>query len=862
MKVDELRQTYLDFFKSKGHQAFASDSLVPADDPSLLFTGAGMNQFKPYFLGLKKDVKRATSCQKCLRTADLDRVGKTNYHHSFFEMLGNFSFGDYFKEEAIAYGWEFVTKVMKIPTDNLWVSVYEEDDEAFAIWKNKIGVPEARIVRMGAEDNFWPSNAPKDGPNGPCGPCSEIYVGKVPGKGVEIWNLVFTQFDRQSDGSLLPLPQKNIDTGMGLERAASVLQGVESNFDIDTFKKIRQGLQALMRPGSSTDRAHENATMDHARAAIFSIADGALPSNEGRGYVVRKLIRLGSDHFEKAGTPLTPRTFFKLAPVIVGVYGAAYPDIQDREKTILSILENEERAYEDSCRRAEGARQGSMSVDEFAFMLYDTYGLPVDKIKDKFSSDGMVFNEAKFSEYLNQQKQRSRQSSKLTGEIFTKTNLYTFIEGVPPTTFLGYDEAECADAALLRIIKNDAVAPEISQDEEGMLLFDRSVFYAESGGQIGDTGLIEGPGFRAEVLDTQYLEKCIGHKVRVLLGKAVIGQKLVLKVDAKRRADIMKNHTATHLLQSALRKTLGDHVKQSGSLVSQDYLRFDFTHFSAVDAKAMAAIELLVNAQIQKNITLSKRVMTKEGAVQEGAIAFFGEKYGDQVRVVTIGDFSKELCGGTHLNSTGEIGLFKIVSEGSIQAGVRRIEALTGRAAMALTQDQDNEIEALSREFGVDNQALPAELKKTQERVSAARNRLTQLAAGRIKSFWDKTVLTPALGEVAVLTQRVDGADAELLKQAAESLKTSPFSYAVLLASGAQDKISMAVAASPDLVQKGFHSGKIVKEISVMVDGNGGGRPDFAIGGGKNVLKAAEAIQWGERQIRREVDGLLSGTKS
>ena len=861
MKVDELRKTYLDFFKSKQHPIFSSDSLVPADDPSLLFTGAGMNQFKPYFMGLKKDLKRATSCQKCLRTADLERVGKTAYHHSFFEMLGNFSFGDYFKEEAIAYGWEFVTKVMKIPTDNLWVSVYEEDNEAYLIWKNKIGLPESRIVRMGPEDNFWPANAPKDGPNGPCGPCSEIYVGKVPGKGVEIWNLVFTQFDRQSDGSLKNLPQKNIDTGMGLERAASVLQGVESNFDIDSFQKIRGSLKNLLRSGGNT--AHENAAMDHARAAIFSIADGALPSNEGRGYVVRKLIRLGSDHFEKAGIPVEHRSFFKLVPVIVDVYGSVYPEILDRQKTISSIIENEEKAYEESCKRAESARQGTMSADEFAFMLYDTYGLPTDKIKDKFTKDGLSFNEVKFSEYLNQQKQRSRQSSKMAGEIFAKTNLYTFIEGIPATQFLGYDATECADAKLLRIIKNDAIASEISEGEEAIFLFDRSPFYAESGGQIGDAGTVEAPGFKAEVLDSQYLEKCIGHKVRVLSGKAATDKKYHLKVAADRRADIMKNHTATHLLHSALRKTLGDHVKQSGSLVAKDHLRFDFTHFSAVDAKSLAAIEAMVNQEIQKNIKLNKRVMSKEEATREGAIAFFGEKYGDQVRVITIGDFSKELCGGTHLNSTSEIGLFKIIAEGSIQAGVRRIEAVTGRAAAVFVKDQEKEIEMLSRQFGAKPESLEQDLKKTSERVSAVKNRLSQLMAGRIKSRWTDEMAKISVSQgVPVISKRMDGADADLLKLAVDVLKSSGRSFAALLSAGTEDKVSIAVAASEDLVKKGFHAGKIVKEISAMVDGNGGGRPDFAVGGGKNISKAAQAITSGEAQIRHVLDALLSGKTS
>ncbi len=672
---------------------------------------------------------------------------------------------------------------------------------------------------------------------------------------------MFTQFDRQSDGTLKNLPQKNIDTGMGLERAASVLQGVESNFDIDTFQRIREGLRALMKSGH--DRAHENAAMDHARAAIFSIADGALPSNEGRGYVVRKLIRLGSDHFEKAGTPVTPRTFFKLAPVVIDVYGTAYPEIRDRQKTIISILENEEKAYEESCRRAEVARQGSMSVDEFAFMLYDTYGLPVDKIKEKFSKDGLAFSEAKFSEYLNQQKERSRQSSKLAGEIFAKTNLYDFIEGIPPTKFLGYESLESSDAGLLRVLKNEAIAAEISQGEEGVLLFDRSPFYAESGGQTGDAGVIEGKNFKAEVLDTQYLEKCIGHKVRVLSGSAKPGEKYSLKVTADRRLDIMKNHTATHLLHSALRKVLGDHVKQSGSLVAKDYLRFDFTHFSAVDVKQLSAIEALVNGEIQKNIQLIKRVMSKDEAVREGAIAFFGEKYGDEVRVVAIGDFSKELCGGTHLNSTGEIGLFKFVSESSIQAGVRRIEAVTGRVANELIQKEAEELSALTRIFKTDKDSLSEVLKKSVITLNDLQNRmansLNAAVRARIADDFQKT--TEFLG-AKVFTLRLPGADTESLKNAHEYLKTLKTPFLAFLVSYYEGKITFAVSASGDLVQKGFHSGRIVKEISAIVEGSGGGRPDFAIGGGKNISKGDEAIKFGENQIRQELDALTSGRKS
>ncbi|MGH7197754.1 MAG: alanine--tRNA ligase [Candidatus Omnitrophota bacterium] len=845
--TDSLRKRYLDFFRSKDHRVFGSDSLVPADDPSLLFTGAGMNQFKPYFLGLKKDVRRAASCQKCLRTADLDRVGKTAYHHSFFEMLGNFSFGDYFKEEAIAWGWEFVTKELGLPKDRLWVSVFEEDSEAFDIWKKKIGLPDARIVRMGAEDNFWPSNARLDGPNGPCGPCSEIYVGETPGKGVEIWNLVFTQYDRQSDATLIDLPQKNIDTGMGLERTAAVLQGVETNFDADNFKKIRLGLRSLIASGS--ELAHENAAMDHARAAVFSIADGALPSNEGRGYVVRKLIRLGSDHFEKAGTPKVRRTFFKLVPFVVDVYGAVYPELADRQKTISSILENEEKAYEESCRRAEGARQGAMSADEFAFMLYDTFGLPVDKIKDKFSKERLLFNEEKFIEVLNQQRERSRASSKIAGEIFSKKGAYGLADDIARTEFTGYHATE-GDGTLLRVIKNNEKVKSLKAGEEGVLIFNRTPFYAEAGGQVGDTGEITAKDFQAAVLDTQVLEKAIAHKVRVGKGEAREVETYHLKVDGARRADIMKNHTATHLLHSALRKVLGEHVKQSGSLVAPDRLRFDFTHFKAVEPDTLRKVEDLVNAEIKKNTPLEKKVLPKDAALKEGAIAFFGEKYEDEVRVVSIGEFSKELCGGTHLHSTGEIEHFKIISEGSIQAGVRRIEAVTGRKALQAVEESLKEVESLARAFGSSPEGLPLELKRRAEKVEGLKNRLMGLAGGKMKAAaaeaFDRSMEDRGV-KIVILKTR--GADVALLETAAKHLRSLNKSFAAVLASESEGKVSFAVAGSDDLVKKGFHSGRIVKDVAAVVLGNGGGRPDFAVGGGKGVEKENEAIELGKREI-------------
>jgi len=821
---------------------FPSDSLVPEDDPSLLFTGAGMNQFKPYFLGLKKDVKRATSSQKCLRTADLDCVGKTAYHHTFFEMLGNFSFGDYFKEEAIAWGWEFVTKALKLSPSKLWVSVYEKDDEAFQLWKTKVGIPESRIVRMDAVDNFWPSNAQKDGPNGPCGPCSEIYVGETTGKGVEIWNLVFTQFDRQSDGTLKNLPQRNIDTGMGLERTASVLQGVESNFDTDNFKKIRSELKGLMSSGENT--VQENAAMDHARAAIFAIADGALPSNEGRGYVVRKLIRLGSDHLEKAGSLRVHRSFFRLVPIIVDIYGSVYPEISQRKQTIASIIENEEKAYEESCKRAENTRQAAMTADEYAFMLYDTFGLPMDKIKDKFLKDGLPFNEAKFSEYMDEQRERSRQSTKIAGEIFGKKGSYHLIEGLSNTVFLGYEKTKY-QCRLLRAAKGDSVVNELKACEEGLLLFDRTPFYAESGGQVGDTGTISGNGLMAKVLDTQWIEKCVAHKVKIESGHAETGKTYELAIDSERRTDIMKNHTATHLLHAALRKVLGDHVKQSGSLVAPDRLRFDFTHFKALDTQSIGSVEELINTEIRKNITLDKKVMPKEKAMEAGAIAFFGEKYGEEVRVVSIGDFSKELCGGTHLRSTGEIELFKIVSESSIQAGVRRLEAITGRYAAEMIKRDEKELKSIADEFNIQHETnIPVELKAIKNRVESLKNKALNLAADQLAEASKKKIEeAKEVKGIKCWDLALAGADVDLIKKNLSVLDSEHYSSAGFVYATFLGQPKYYIMGSGDSVQRGLNCNEIIKNVNQIIKGNGGGKPNFAVGGLKEPPTTPEQIE-------------------
>ncbi|OGW82547.1 MAG: alanine--tRNA ligase [Omnitrophica bacterium RIFCSPHIGHO2_02_FULL_51_18] len=837
MKTDALRQLYLDFFKSKAHKIFPSDSLVPSDDASLLFTGAGMNQFKPYFLGLKKDVKRAASCQKCLRTADIGCVGKTAYHHTFFEMLGNFSFGDYFKEEAIEWGWEFVTKELKLSKEKLWVSVFQDDDEAFNVWKTKIGLPESKIVRMDAVDNFWPSNAKLDGPNGPCGPCSEIYAGEAPGKGVEIWNLVFTQFDRQSDMTLLPLPQKNIDTGMGLERTASVLQDVDSSFDIDAFKAIRKELKALLKSGQD-ERRRENAVMDHIRAAVFCIADGVAPSNIGRGYVIRKLIRAASDHMAKAGV-LESGTLNKLVPAVVDTMRFAYPELAKLEKNIKQIIQNEEASYLEvihtyvpQLKRELASLKKDEAVEALAFKYRDTYGVPYDNIVECIEQSGFKLNLERFNEYLEGQKKKSREGTKITSEIFSKDHSYVLIEGLPSTEFLGYTKLE-SEAKLLRIVRDDKSVPVLKTGEEGLVFFDKTPFYAESGGQVGDTGEISARGLKASVFDTQWIEKCAMHQVKVDQGVLEAGNIYTLKIDFQRREDIMKNHTATHLLHGALRKVLGGHVKQSGSLVAPDRLRFDFTHFGAVGADKILEIENLVNVQIQKNTKLDKKLMSKDEAMKEGAIAFFGEKYGEDVRVVCVGDFSKELCGGTHLNSTGEIGFFKITSESSIQAGVRRIEAVTGRWAEKLLLQNKQELKAIIDEFRIEKETnILGKIKEVKRYVEILKNKAFSLASNKlVEESKNKIEKAKDIKGIKCWDFTLSGADLNLIKKDLAVLDSQNYSYAGVIYSTFFGQPSYYIVGSGDSVQRGLNCNEIIKNVNQKINGQGGGRPNFAVGG-------------------------------
>ena len=867
MKTSKVRKLYLDYFKALDHKVFASDSLVPQNDPSVLFTGAGMNQFKAYFLGEKKDVKRAASCQKCIRTADLERVGETAYHHSFFEMLGNFSFGDYFKEEAIQYAWAFVTKELRLPKENLWVSVFENDDEAFGIWKKKIGIDEKRIVRFSAEDNFWPANAPTDGPNGPCGPCSEIYVGATPGKGVEIWNLVFTQYDRQSDGFLKPLPQKNIDTGMGLERLASVLQGVKSNFEIDLFTGIEQALAAKV--GDIVKRPErlkaKNALLDHVRAVTFAIADGVTPSNEGRGYVIRKILRKSVLHLKEFG--LRGPVLNEIVPAVVAAMGDAYPELRNREKGIVSIVRKEEEGFwnvlDTRVPQAEvkikrialtaPPKGASGEVTHLVFEFYDTFGVPKEILKEIVAKNRLAIDEALFTRLVNEQRDRARAASNLSDSIFTRSEDALFKEAVPATEFLGY-ETLSAKGHVLGLAAGKKTVDRLEKGQKGILVVDRTPFYAEQGGQVGDKGLLSGPHGKAQITDTQWEDSLIFHHLAVTEGEIRKGDAVELAVNDA-RSKTMKNHTATHLLHAALRKVLGPHVKQNGSLVAPDRLRFDFTHFAALSPGEIGRIESLVNGEIRRRTAMQTRVMDTQEAIAEGAMAFFGEKYGEKVRVVSAGDFSTELCGGTHVKNTGEIACFRIVSESSIQAGVRRMEAVTGDIAVEKRDEGEAEIRLLAAYLGSDRASIKTDIASAVRKTSDLQKRIKPLVESRLRADLTARLKNArAVNGTRVFAGRLPAMNFDLVRESADWLRSSQGPCAVVLSTSMQDKPQIVAAFSKELVARnGLDANALVKEISKRLEGSGGGRPDFAVGGGRVLEKLDEAIAFAEAELLKSL---------
>ncbi len=868
----EIRQAYLDFFASKEHKVVPSSSLVPEKDPTLLLANAGMNQFKPYFLGtvpFPHGKPYAASCQKCFRTADLERVGFTARHHTFFEMLGNFSFGGYFKKEAIEWAWEFVTRVLSIDPSRLHLSVFENDEEAIRLWKDATGFPQERIKRLGEESNFWTM-----GPTGPCGPCSEIYVdlgasvgcGKPTcgvececGRFLEIWNLVFTQFDRQENGTLKPLPKPNIDTGMGLERVASVMQGVTSNYDCDLLQPLVKAVAALRGIDPAVQdrkiRPSLNVISDHLRATAFLVADGVLPSNEGRGYVLRRILRRAIRHGKLLGS--TEPFMAGLVPEVGRLMGAVYPELIRRQEHIVNVVKAEEEKFFETLEagtqqlKSKVALLKQSGVKELsggeAFNLYDTYGFPLDLTQEILREMGLSVDVKGFEAAMESQRERARNAWAGSGEKALPPLYNEMASKVPATLFTGYDGLE-AEARALKLVRvkdgrHEPVA-ELSEGEKGVVVLDRTPFYAEKGGQVGDQGDLTSASFAADVVHTQLVAETLhGHWVEVRKGSLKEGGPVLARVMESERRSTMRNHTATHLLQSALRLVAGRHVEQAGSWVGPDRLRFDFTHFEALRPDQLTEIERLVNRKIMENIELRKNVMGFEEAKKRGALAFFSEKYGNEVRVVEVPGFSTELCGGTHVSRTGDIGSFKILSESSVASGVRRIEAVTGEGALAHVERLEDLLQDLSRLLKAPEsdlrgrvELLLAEAKSREKELASAKSKMAGNLAG------DLLASRRDVKGVSLVVGRVDQIDPDGLRKLVDSLKDKLGSGVIVLGGLSGDKVSFIVGVTKDLTAR-IKAGDVVKQVAALAGGGGGGRPDLAQAGGKDPAKLEEALK-------------------
>jgi alanyl-tRNA synthetase len=860
----QLRQAFLDFFAKRGHEIVPSSSLVPHNDPTLLFTNAGMVQFKDVFLGKEtRAIPRAASSQRCVRAGgkhnDLENVGYTARHHTFFEMLGNFSFGDYFKRDAIRFAWDFVTGTLGLPPERLWCTVFEDDDEAASIWLDEIGVSKARFARLGASDNFWAM-----GDTGPCGPCSEIFYdhgpdveGGPPGspnsggdRYIEIWNLVFMQFERSADGTLTNLPKPSVDTGAGLERMAAVMQGVHSNYEIDLFVKLIEAAAAATHTHDLESKSLR-VIADHIRACSFLIADGVVPSNEGRGYVLRRIARRAIRHGYKLG--MEEPFFYKLVKPLEAEMGAAYPELGRRHAHVEKVLRQEEQRFAETLSQgmrlledafAKLGKGGTLPGDTI-FKLYDTYGFPDDLTADVARERGFAVDKAGFDKAMDAQRERARKASRF---VAASSDRPTFDA---PTEFLGYDTlaAESPVAALLDA--NGKPVDALEAGARGTVVLERTPFYAESGGQIGDTGELGTATGRFAVEDTQKLGLAFGHLGTVTSGRIAVDDLVHATVDAERRAAIVLNHSATHLLHAALRIVLGEHVQQKGSLVAPDRLRFDFSHYEPVTPAQLRQIEDLVNDQIRLNADADIRVLSYDEAIAAGALAFFGDKYGDRVRMLKLGEFSAELCGGTHVSRAGDIGLFKIIAESGIAAGVRRIEAVTGRGALEWV----NANEALLRDVaglvksGRDDVAAKVEqlLDRTKSLEREIQTLRRKLASGGGRDVLQEVQL---VNGIKVLAVRLDGADAKSLRDTADQLKDKLASGVVVLAAVDGDKVSLVASITKDLTGK-LKAGDIIKPVAELVGGRGGGRPDFAQAGGNRPENVDQALAL--------VPGLVSG---
>lgn len=872
MNAQQVRQQFLSYFESKGHKVVASSGLIPFDDPTLLFTNAGMNQFKNIFLGNeKRDYNRAATAQKCVRAGgkhnDLENVGVTARHHTFFEMLGNFSFGDYFKREAIEYAWEFITEVMKLDRSRLWVSVFREDDEAFAIWRDHIGVPAERILRCGEKDNFW-----QMGETGPCGPCSEIHYDQGPDvpcteggpcgvececdRYLEIWNLVFMQYDRQPDGTLVPLPKPSIDTGMGLERLAAVVQGETSNYHTDLFLPLLNRIAADCGMTYTRSASHQDVSMrviaDHLRASTFLISDGAIPSNEGRGYVLRRIMRRAMRHANQLGKK--EPYMYSLVCLMEEHYGEAFPEIVKNRAMVEEIIYQEERRFANTLDHglailedmvAGLQKSAQVALDgQSAFKLYDTYGFPLDLTVDILEDRGITVDEAGFYAAMEEQKVRARASWKAVASVTSSEDL-RLIESRHQQEFSGYDflSAKASVIGLLDLQENSL--SQVRAGEEAWLLLDKTPFYAESGGQVADTGVVATDG--GDIFEVRSVRKSIGglhlHRGVVSQGRFSAGDAVTATVNSRRRRNITLNHSATHLLHAALKSTVGEHVRQAGSLVEDGKLRFDFTHWKGLTPEELQGVEDQVNAQVMANHAVRKELMTLDDAVARGATALFDEKYGDDVRVITMGDYSMELCGGTHVDATGQIGLFKILSESAIAAGVRRIEATTGPGALQVVRDLQKTVGDAARMLKTRPEELCAKIEKLLEgnrQLEKQQRELQEKMSARETSTLQEQV--EEVSGVKVLLQSFEGKSVEELKQIVDSTKHQLGEVVVALASVVDGKVLFVVGVSEALSQR-VRAGDLVKILATTCGGGGGGKPTFAQAGGREPGKIAEALQ-------------------
>ena len=868
MKSNELRKLFIDYFSQKGHKVVPSSSLVPKNDPSLLFTNAGMVQFKSVFLGEEeRDYKRAVTSQKCVRAGgkhnDLENVGHTARHHTFFEMLGNFSFGDYFKKEALEYAWEFLTRKVNLPADKLWVTIYKDDDEAFELWRTVIGVRADRIVRLGEKDNFWSM-----GDTGPCGPCSEILIDQGPemscGKPgcavgcdcdryLEIWNLVFMQYNRDQTGKLTPLPKPSIDTGMGLERLSAVVQKVRSNFETDLFQAIIKEIANLAgvpyHKDAQADISYQ-VIADHLRAMTFLISDGVLPSNEGRGYVLRRILRRASRYAKLIG--INKPILYKLTGAVVDEMREAYPELADSRDHVAKVVLLEEERFaatldsglallNESVAKLKASGR-VMIPGDVLFRLYDTFGFPLDLVADMARDMHLELDEDGYRRAMQEQREKARAAWAGSGEEKVKPVYKEVSASIKKPVFVGYSELE-GTAEVLAIIKGEKSITEAHDGDEVEIILDRTPFYAESGGQVGDKGELLGEASKFDVTDTtKPVPDLIVHRGKIRKGTFKTGDAILAKVETDSRADIARHHTVTHILHATLRSVLGEHVKQAGSLVSPDRLRFDFTHYTALTEREKERVEELVNERIFENHPVDTTVMDIDQAIAAGAMALFDEKYGDKVRVVTVKDVSKELCGGTHTRASGDIGMFKIVSEAGIAAGVRRIEALAGRRAYREVKKEEKSLREIAQVLKSSDadvvervEKLLAQLKESEKELDRMKHKLQSSQAG------DVIGEAKEINGIMVLAKRVDGIDAKDLRDFGDKLRDKLGSGVLALGSVKDDKVSLIVMVSKDLTTR-FHAGALIKEMALILGGTGGGRADLAQSGGKDPGKLDAAL--------------------